>query len=284
MSSQDVGDVTVKVRELINDAVKIRLRSDVPLGVFLSGGLDSSIILQSMDELGANIQSYTVGFKEKSYDESRQAKQLAQQLGVTHHEKIIDFDPSATALKVVDRMGEPFADPSSIPTLLLCGYARQSVTVALSGDGADELFGGYQRYRAMGYLQSYQMSGYLRRGLIEPLIRMLRESSAYYGGNTRKKLKLFLRLARRLELSPNDLLPQVFDMAERRRVLNTELVEIRAKNHVQAYGMENLDPVEQMMLTDIHAYLSEDILTKVDRMSMAHGLEDQIPSTGLPDR
>ena len=273
-----VADLSGSLRELINDAVRIRLRSDVPLGAFLSGGLDSSIILQSMRDLGADIQSYTIGFKEKSYDESSQSRRFAEHLQVSHHEKIIDFDPLATVQKVSEHLDEPFADPSSIPTWLLCGYASESVTVALSGDGADELFGGYQRYRAMGYLQTYRrLPVGVRRRLIEPLVGALRESGAYYGGNSPKKLKLFLRLARRMELSPNDLLPQVFDLDERRRILDADLVSIRANDHVEKYGLEDVDPIGRMMLTDIHAYLSEDILTKVDRMSMAHGLEVRSP-------
>lgn len=272
------ADSSGTLRDLINDAVKIRLRSDVPLGVFLSGGLDSSIILQSMHESGADIESYTIGFKEKSFDESELSRQFADKLRVSHHEKIIDFDPSATVLKVTDRLDEPFADPSSIPTWLLCEFASQSVTVALSGDGADELFGGYQRYRAMGYLQYYQrLPVRMRRWLIEPMVAGLRESSAYYGSNTPKKLKLFLRLARRMELSPNDFLPQVFDMEERRQFLDSDLITIRARNHVKKYGLEGIHPIGQMMLTDIHVYLSEDILTKVDRMSMAHSLEVRSP-------
>jgi asparagine synthase (glutamine-hydrolysing) len=275
----DAAEREEAFHELFTDAVRIRLRSDVPLGAFLSGGLDSAAVVATMATLGSTVKTFTVGFEDsETHDERREARRLSEFFGTQHHEQSTALDPASTLQHCLHHLGEPMADPSCVPTWHLCRHARESVTVALSGDGADELFAGYQRYRARGVVSAYlRLPGWLRQRVIEPVLDGLADSDQYYAASRVKQAKLILAMAHRLERAPNDLSPQVFDPLERSRLLDPELVTIRSRDDVERLGLQGMDPVAQMQMTDLHAYLAEDILSKVDRMSMAHGLEVRSP-------
>jgi asparagine synthase (glutamine-hydrolysing) len=213
---KNLPDLCDELVDILDDAVRLRLRSDVPVGVFLSGGLDASINLDSMSRRGADINSFTVGFGEKTFDERADARMIASHYNTRHYESVLDIHPEQLLDKCVAHTGEPFADPSALPTWLLCGQTRQQVTVALSGDGADELFAGYQRYRALPIVDLYQRLPAAVRGIIHHLVaERLPESTSYYGNSLIKKLKLLLRMSDRLEQTPGDLLPQTFSCDER---------------------------------------------------------------------
>jgi asparagine synthase (glutamine-hydrolysing) len=263
---------------LLEDAVRLRLRSDVPLGVFLSGGLDSALIAGLMRRLGVEIESFTVGFTDESFDERAEAAQTAYHYGTRHREQVVDLRVSEIPDSWLTPFGEPFADPSAIPTWYLSRHARGSVTVALSGDGGDELFGGYRRYQAAQLLRIYEaIPAGLRRQAERWLLSAFPDDSRYYGSSRGRQLREFLRLAERLNEAPNDLLPQTFSLGERRRLFVDELVECRAADHVADHDLGGLDRVSRMMQADVRLSLPEDILTKVDRMSMAHSLEVRSP-------
>lgn len=277
-ATRQVADLGGELVGLIDDAVRLRLRSDVPLGAFLSGGIDSSIIVATMKRLGADVETFTLGFSEKSFDERAQADQLAKCFDTKHRSQTMEMSLPAIIDQYVNALGESYADPSALPTWYLCKYAREHVTVALSGDGGDELFAGYRRYQARKYVSILAtLPAWVRRNLVHRATDWLPDTDAYYGISISKKLKLLAHMLRRFEESPHDLLPQTYTVTERRQLFSHDAVLSPAVDHIARFGLERLDPVSQMTLTDIQTYLSEDILFKIDRMSMAHSLEVRAP-------
>src|SRR5438445_6512111 len=173
--SRDVDERAEELCAVMRESVRKELISDVPLGVFLSGGIDSSAVAAMMAQLGSDVKSFSVGFAERSFDESRYARQVARHLGTDHHEltlepaMLLDLIPQLPTL-----LDEPLGDASIIPTYLLSSFTRRHVKVALGGDGGDELFAGYPT------LQAHRIAGYylrapraVRRGLVEPVVRGL---------------------------------------------------------------------------------------------------------------
>lgn len=276
--SKTIKQASNELAGLVDDAVKIRLRSDVPLGAFLSGGIDSSVIVGTMKKLGADVQTFTVGFSEKSFDESSVAAATAAYFGTTHHSQKMEMTLPSLVDQYFNSFGEPYADPSALPTWYLCQYVRKHVTVALSGDGSDELFGGYRRYYAAGFLgKILSLPTWVRTNLIQRVIEKLGDDDRYYGASYKKKIKLFGTMLRRFEETPRDYLPQTFTSSERSRLFKDNIGTRHSVDHESKFKLSGLNRVEKMILTDIRAYLSEDILTKVDRMSMAHSLEVRAP-------
>ncbi|WP_269634232.1 asparagine synthetase B family protein [Methylobacter marinus] len=262
----------------MHEAIRIRLRSDVPLGAFLSGGIDSSIVVHHIKELGYPLSTYTIGFKQKTFDETKNAASVAKHFNTLHHSKYIETSILDELESCLDSFDEPFADPSALPTWLLCQYATNKITVALSGDGVDELFAGYSRYRARN-LSEYlsPLPKWLKIKLLGYFINNLPESTSYYGKSTIKKLKLLHAFIRKIEESPEDPLAQTFTLTERQRLFDYSLVETYRFNYIEKYNLNKVDPITAMMSTDQLTYLPEDILTKIDRMSMRHGLEVRSP-------
>ncbi len=272
--------------EKFDESVKLRLVSDVPLGAFLSGGVDSSAVVASMalQQRDVAVTTTSIGFTEKRYDELAYARMVAERYRTDHHEEIV----SPSALNVLDRIvyhfDEPFADSSAIPTWYVSQMARRHVTVALSGDGGDETFAGYvQRYAMCRFEDRW------RRRLPETFrVRILGPVSRRYprldGWPRPLRLKGFLT---NLSLSFDDAFCR--DMAfyfkpEAKRVLyKPEVMEsLRGfdwsqamKRHLRETHVE--DPVSRAQYADIKFYMPEDILVKVDRMSMAHSLEVRSP-------
>ncbi len=277
--SLDYNKTTETLSALLEDSVKLRLISDVPLGAFLSGGIDSTLISALVArQASQRIKTFSIAFPGTSHDESRWSQLAAAALDTDHREFSSPLDVESVFPHMVRHFGEPFGDSSAIPTWSLAFHTRQEVTVALSGDGGDELFGGYDRYLARRLQVLYEfMPEFLRDHLIEPIIEKLPDTTDYYGTSIVKKLKLFVRACNRLRRDPNALVPRTFSQDQVARL--TGIVYRPDTDPCLAIAREyaGLDPVSAMMLTDIQTYLAEDILTKVDRMTMAHSLEVRCP-------
>lgn len=274
------SELAEELRDLVRSAVQFRLRSDVPLGAFLSGGLDSSVIVAAMRDLGeTGIHSFAIGFEEASFDESPFARQVADYLGTTYHESRKALRAGDLLFDLVRHYGQPYGDSSAIPTWHLCQETRRHVTVALSGDGGDELFCGYRRYVARRLLAWYQkLPQSVRRKCLAALIKRLPEGTAYYDHSLIKKLRLFVDLDQRVTDDPNDIYPAFFKTEDLARLLDPEQISIEHEHqNVEMTAAQEMDPIELMMRSDILHYLPDDILTKVDRASMAHSLEVRSP-------
>ena len=256
------------VETLLADAVRLRMIADVPLGVFLSGGIDSPLITALMARETANVATFTIGF-EGLADEAPDAAAIARHLGTRHTEAIIGSGDVLDAIPLMASIyDEPFGDSSAIPTYLVSRLARQHVTVALSGDGGDELFGGYHRYFLGQRLD--QRVARVPRPLRRPAGRALRAVARVATRNLRDRLR-----------GLGDALVLDDPIARFRREVATDLVEV---TEAEARGVpltEQLprigNPTELMMYLDAISFLPDDILTKVDRASMAVGLEAREP-------
>jgi len=270
-------------RERLSSAVRARMISDVPLGAFLSGGLDSTAIVSLMsDRSGAAISTFSMGFGSRSFDESQEAGEVARALQTDHHlevQELIDLDDID---RILWHFGEPFGDSSAIPTYYLCRMARKRVTVALSGDGADEVLAGYNRYVASRFAGQWRkIPGAQGFRLPFRWIAALPESDGYYGGSFTKKLKLLSRFVDRLGANPEDIAPILIEDDARHSLYSESFRRELGKTRdpvlevVRHYG--TLDLTERMLWTDLETYLPDDIHVKVDRMSMAHSLEVRCP-------
>lgn len=278
-----------ELEEVLRDAVRIRLRSDVPYGALLSGGIDSSLIVALMQqEAKQPISTFTIGFKEKSHDESIFARAIANHIGTRHAEKILCAqDVIELVPKIASLHDEPFADSSSIPTFLLAQFVRSHVKVALSGDGGDELFGGYPRYFWAGRIEN------LRRRLSPTgaaiLGRMLGKVPAnllngtdrlVFGGNLGGANGLSSRVQRFGEYlihPPADVYDSIVSAWKRpAEIFSAEYHEAKTfAPHLERYS--GLPWSASMMAVDQEHYLQDDILTKMDRASMAVALETRAP-------
>jgi asparagine synthase (glutamine-hydrolysing) len=259
-----------KLRAVLRESVRKELISDVPLGVFLSGGIDSSAVAATMTQLGGEVKSFSVGFADRSFDESAHARLVAKHLGTEHHEltlepgMLLDLVP-----RLPDLLDEPLGDASIIPTYLLSEFTRRHVKVALGGDGGDELFAGYPT------LQAHRLAGYylkaprlLREGLVEPVVRRLPVSRGNLSFDFRAKR--FVSGARYQTAERHQRWMGSFDRAERTALLGRDA---RPQDRDVADG----DPLNQVLLLDMRLYLENDILVKLDRASMMASLEGRVP-------
>lgn len=283
--TRSVNDFQDEFDERLGQAVRSRLVADVPLGAFLSGGLDSTAIVSVMSEQAqGSVSTFSIGFGTRSFDESDESSAVARALGTDHHLEIQERIDVVEIDKILTHFGEPFGDSSAIPTYYLCQMARRHVTVALSGDGADEVLGGYNRYVASQFVADWQRLPRLLRPRW-PLrwIAALPEGSGYYGDSLVKRLKLLSRFVERLEADPRSIVPMVLDDEARSGLYSQEfrgaLAADREDDAVLAFVQQHahLGLTERMLWTDVDTYLIDDINVKVDRMSMAHGLEVRCP-------
>lgn len=273
------------LRALMLKAVQRRMISDVPLGVFLSGGIDSSIVAACMATHAAEpVKTFSIGFHEASYDESRFARITADKCGASHHEQILDAEDCAAILPdIISRMDIPLADPSVAPTWLLARLARRHVTVALGGDGADELWAGYEHYIGFALAERYnQLPAWLRRGVIEPLCRRLPTSAGYI--NPRLAVHTFLQGAhnpawQRIQIMLASLMPDL----QARILANPDPALLQPENifaptlrHYRHWP-PSVAPLARAFYVYIHGFMLDDILVKVDRCSMLHSLEVRSP-------
>ena len=272
-----------ELRERLKESVRKRLVSDVPLGAFLSGGIDSSAVVAMMREIGADrILTCSIGFSEPRYDESAYARQVAEEKHTDHKAEIVASSDYGLLEKLVDLYDEPYADSSAIPTYRVCQLARQHVTVALSGDGGDEDFLGYRRYRlfAMEDRVRSRLPLALRRAVFGPLGRFypkLDWAPQYLRGKT-----TFEALARDpveayfhgVSLCSDGLRNELFSGDFKRELAGYGASEV-FRQHVS--GKSFTEGVTLAQYLDYKTYLPGDILTKVDRASMAHSLEVRTP-------
>jgi asparagine synthase (glutamine-hydrolysing) len=269
-------DAVRTLRGVLADAVRSHLVSDVPLGAFLSGGVDSSLVVGLMSEASnGRVKTFSIGFDEPAFDELEHARRVAQHFGTDHHELVVKPDAVAILDDLIAHFDEPFADSSAIPTWYVSEMARRHVTVVLSGDGGDELFGGYDRYVPHPRVRAFDhFSPRALRG-----VAALAASRLPHGARG----KNFLRHVGRDERGRYLDSIRFFGADEKPALLAPELLrqlsgpdpESRLGRHFDRYA--RLPWASQMMRFDAETYLPEDVLTKVDRMSMAHSIESRVP-------
>jgi asparagine synthase (glutamine-hydrolysing) len=267
----DEGEAVTELRRLLSESVRYRLIADVPLGAFLSGGIDSSAVVAEMSrQMDRPVRTFSIGFPEPEFNEAPHAAAVASELGTDHTELVADPRVDELIEQVVLGFDEPFADSSAIPTFLVSRLARGSVKVVLSGDGGDELFGGYTRYR-----------DYLARdvALPAPLRRLLGLAARRLPQNARGRNRL-------LEFARGPAGRYAGMVADPLRV--DEGGVARPEVVAAAGEMDELlvrwfrevgerDAIGRLTLVDLHSYLPGDILTKVDRTSMAASIEARVP-------
>ena len=267
--------------ELISAAVKRRLMSDVPLGFFLSGGIDSSCIaaLATRHVDPSRMNTFSIGFEEASFDESRHADRVASMLGTKHHSDVLSLEKARSLLpEIVRRLDEPMGDSSLLPTYLLCGHTRSQVTVALGGDGADELFAGYDPFRALRSAQAYAR---LMPRPVHQAVRLVMSRLPVSHAN----MSLDFRIKRTLRglgypprlwcpvwMGPLD--PDEIAALFREPV---DLEDVYSEAIEQWDACRQPDVVDKVLQFYTKLYLQDDILAKVDRASMMHSLEVRAP-------
>ena len=272
-----------EIRERLEKAVRMRLISDVPLGVFLSGGIDSSTVTALMSGAGpSKIKTFSIGFAEKSFDELPYAKRVADFFGTDHTEFTVD---SAMVRELVPHLirylDEPLADASVIPTYIISKLARSQVTVALAGDGGDELFGGYDTYKAFRLARIYdRIPRFVRKGMIERIVPHLPASEKRLSFEF--KAKKFISGAAYPPEIANTIWWGAYPPKERTRLLADDLRAAVPEDpfdpirfHLGRYSPR--DPLDRICYLDLKLYLQDDLLVKVDRMSMANSLEMRVP-------
>ncbi|HEU5459557.1 MAG TPA: asparagine synthase (glutamine-hydrolyzing) [Pyrinomonadaceae bacterium] len=271
------------LRELMADAVRMRLVSDVPLGVLLSGGVDSSSVAAFAVRASSEpVKTFSISFAEASFDESLYARGVAKFLGTDHHEERLSANLAANLVSEIGAwMDEPFSDPSLVPTYLLSRFTRKHVTVALGGDGGDELFAGYPMYAGLRWGEFYKRLPLpFRQRVVEPIVRLMPVKT--------KNLSLDYKALRFVTGAKYDTVARhhvwfgSFTPEEQTELLTADALaasdgDIYAQARLFAEECDNEDPVTRMQSVDTRLYLAEDILTKVDRASMAVSLEVRAP-------
>ncbi|WP_027183877.1 asparagine synthase (glutamine-hydrolyzing) [Desulfovibrio inopinatus] len=276
-------EICSELRRLGQQAVSRRLVSDVPLGVFLSGGVDSSTVAALMAQISDKVKTFSIGFSEKSYDESQFAQLVADKYKTDHHVKILSAADCGSLLpEIVSRFDEPMADPSIVPTYLLSKVTRERVTVALGGDGADELFAGYEHFIGFNLIGKYlALPAVLRHKFIEPLARRLPMSTGYVNPRlVAEEIMAGAAVPRWLciqtwlsALSP-DMQMQLWNSPDRTLLdPNNLFASTRALFDASPSDI----PLAKAFYAYAKQYLLDYILVKVDRCSMMHSLEVRAP-------
>ena len=270
-----------QVREEIARSVAGRLESDVPIGVLLSGGIDSAIVAYEASRArGGRLATFTVGFDESDYDETRAAAAVAAHLGTDHHPLRVRPDVAAALPEMVAHFGEPFGDSSAAAVWFLAREVRRHVTVALGGDGGDELFGGYDRHRA---IRLYGELGRSRASVLGPLLSRVTGSLPL----ARSRRSLVGRLERFVQgsamepLEANNTLLTVFSDTEKSALytagLDARMLDIDSVNLLRRFYADAADPLDDILYADLCLGLADQLLPKVDIAAMASALEVRSP-------
>jgi len=281
--SRPADEYAEELRQRLTESVRMRLQSDVPLGAFLSGGVDSTIIVGLMQSLcDEPVRTFSIGFPVAEYDETAYARQAAERFGTVHEEFRVEPDAVAILPKLVWHFDEPFADSSTVPTWYVSQLTRGHVTVALTGDGGDELFAGYNRYRAVRLAAAFDRMPSWLRGVLAA--RYWQKLPA--GSRQKSRLRLWKRFVEVLGHSPERRYldwVSIFNETRRGELYTDEFVaslpdqdplEFLASGFARA---SRRDPIATASIADLVTYLPCDLMTKVDVASMAHGLECRQP-------
>ncbi|MFH1850640.1 MAG: asparagine synthase (glutamine-hydrolyzing) [archaeon] len=260
-----------KVRQLISEAVQLRLMSDVPLGAFLSGGLDSTITVGLMSRMMENpVKTFSIGFEEQDYNELKFARIASEAFGTEHREFIVKQDAVKVLPKLVWHFDQPFADASAIPTYYVSELTKKHVTVVLTGDGADETFGGYRRYWSSYLSRKYARVPNTFKRVIRHIVPRIPATSLKYDPS--RYINKFIGAQ---EKKPEERYLDYMTTFTRadKKLLYQDLRISKMPRFAAKFG----DELSSMQYADIATYLPGDILVKVDRMSMAHSLETRSP-------
>ncbi|HKO96107.1 MAG TPA: asparagine synthase (glutamine-hydrolyzing) [Pyrinomonadaceae bacterium] len=280
IDEHEAGEQAIKI---LRDAVKVRLMSEVPLGAFLSGGIDSSAVVALMSEESSEpVKTFSIGFEEQDFSELHHARRVAEHVGADHHEFIVRPDAMEVLPLLVEHYGEPYADSSAIPTYYVARETRKHVTVALNGDGGDESFAGYERYAAMQMAERYhRIPALLREGVVRQAIQLIPSSETKRG--RARDVKRFIESASLPKVERYLRWVSVFNAKAKSDLYSDSFA--RQTNSVSVSRM--LEPwfanangsgiVDAALLADIMTYLPNDLLVKVDIATMAVSLEARSP-------
>ncbi len=271
-----------KLDSLLQDAVKIQMRSDVPFGLFLSSGLDSGSLCYYASKVSSKkLKTFTVFFNEKSYSEQAGAKAIGERCGTEHHEILLKPAIEETILKINNFFDEPFADPSAIPTYTLCEYTRKNITVALGGEGGDELFAGYPTFLATEWARYYRMAPKSLRKIFSRCVNALPVS--WENVSLDRKIKTFIRGAENPYERSHFAWYETFKPEEKEKIYSPSM-----KNNLNGHDsyesfqtyfneIKNGTNLEKLLYVQQRTLLLDEFLVKSDRMSMAHSLEVRVP-------
>ncbi|MBL7197990.1 MAG: asparagine synthase (glutamine-hydrolyzing) [Candidatus Omnitrophica bacterium] len=276
-------DAQAEILSRLKEAVKLRLYSDVPLGAFLSGGIDSSTIVALMSEASSRkVKTFSIGFEEKEYSELKYARNIAQKFATEHYEFIVKPKALEVLPLLVERYGEPYADSSCIPTYYVAKTTRDYVTVALNGDGGDELFAGYERYQGMVAAEIYQRLPGLLKAIAGGAARLLPDSI-----NPKNRLRNLKRFIHAVNLNPPERYLRWLGIFENRFKNETLYTEDFKKNINNANPLDylaryfnnagRLNIIDRVSFVDVNTTLPNDYLVKVDIAGMANSLEGRSP-------
>lgn len=283
VSDRNVDEWAEDLLAILRDSVKNQLRSDVPVGLFLSGGIDSSIVTAlATQQSGDRMHSFSIGFDESTYDESAYARRVAKLFGTEHHEQVLTLSHAAELFpQIMQSLDEPLADASIIPTYLLSQMAAQHVKVVLGGDGGDELFAGYPAFQAHKLVQNLSFLPPSWRDGLRHLVQRLPVSRRYASVEF-----LMQQFVKGLGLSPEVrflLWMGCYGNAEKKQLLSTDFQERLLRDDVfediSAYIRQSglKGDFQRLQYLCMKLYLQDDVLVKVDRASMAHSLEVRAP-------
>jgi asparagine synthase (glutamine-hydrolysing) len=268
-------ELAAELLERMRDSVRAHLVSDVPVGVLLSGGIDSSTLTAlAARETGAGLKTFSIGFEERSFDELRTARLVARQYGTEHHELVVRPDAAAVLPRLAKTFDEPFGDSSALPTYLVCELAATHLKVVLSGEGADEMFGGYYTYVADLMAPRLAPLTRLARPFVERLPSSEKRTSFDY------KAKRFVRGAQLPPLERHHAWKEIFSNEARHELLQhsdepaPDPLDVYRECWAETTRAEQLARLQDL---DLRVYLVDDLLVKVDRASMAHSLEARVP-------
>src|SRR6478609_7848668 len=269
----DEAELVEELRARLRDSVRAHLLSDVPVGVLLSGGVDSAALAAlAAQETPEAVHTFTIGFAERSFDERDDARLVAQRYGTEHHELLVHPEPELLLRALAEAFDEPFADSSALPTYLVSQLAAEHVKVALSGEGGDELFGGYYTYAADLFADRVAPLARIARPLVEALPASTRKASLDY------KAKRFVRAAHLPPLERHHGWKEIFSADARAELTGHrdrfDPVDVLRSRYAETAGAPELARLQDV---DFGIYLVDDLLVKTDRASMAHSLEARVP-------